>query len=429
MPASSSATFAPLTSGNGVSLMAANPGPDLAAAGWAETELLASGTAVSYGGHPDAAYRTRVVVRRPAEAVASGTLVVEWLNVSSGSDAAPDWTYLAEELVRRGHAWAGVSAQYVGVEGGPVAVDAGAGPSGLKAVDPSRYGDLSHPGDAYAYDIYTQVARGLAASLEPSCVLAVGESQSAYALTTYVNAVHAQAGFFDGFLVHSRPGSAMPLGEPGCGIDLADRIGAAPTPIRDDAGVPVIIVQAEGDLFGRLAYVAARQPDSALLRLWEVAGSAHADRFQIGEFESFLGCPDPVNRGQQAYVVRAALRWLESWARGGVAAPSAPRLSVVGSGFSLDEVGNVVGGVRTPVVEAPVEVLSGIAAPDASPICALFGRTLPIAPDVLAARWSSRAAYLAAYSAAVDAAVSAGFVLAEDRAAVLAEARPDLLPG
>ena len=429
MPTPSRAAFTPLTSGNGVSLMAATTGPDLAAAGWVETELLASGTAGSYAGHPDAAYRTRVVVRRPVEAAASGTLVVEWLNVSSGSDAGPDWTYLAEELVRRGHAWAGVSAQYVGVEGGPVAVDAGAGPSGLKAVDPSRYGSLSHPGDAYAYDIYTQVARGLAASLDASCVLAVGESQSAYALTTYVNEVHAQAGLFDGFLVHSRPGSAMPLGEPGCGIDLAARIGAAPTPIREDADVPVMIVQTEGDLFGRLAYLAARQPDAPLLRLWEVAGAAHADRFQIGEFESFLGCPDPVNRGQQVYVVRAALRWLESWARGGAAAPSAPRLSVVGSGFALDDVGNVVGGVRTPVVEAPVEVLSGIAAPDASPICALFGRTLPLSASVLADLWPSRAAYVAAYAAAVDAAISAGFVLAEDRDAVLAEARRDLLPG
>src|SRR6478735_7739858 len=365
--------------------MAAVTGPDLVAAGWVETELLAAGTATSYAdeGHPDATYRTRAVVRRPADpGAASGTLVVEWLNVSSGSDAAPDWTYLAEELVRRGHAWAGVSAQFIGVEGGSAAVDAGAGPSGLKAVDPSRYGELSHPGDAYAYDIYTQVARGLAASLGATSVLAVGESQSAYALTTYVNAVHARTGVFDGFLIHSRPGSAMPLGEPGRGIDLADRIVAAPTPVRGDADVPVIIVQTEGDLFGRLAYLAARQPDSSLLRLWEVAGAAHADRFQIGEFESFLGCPDPVNRGQQAYVVRAALRWLESWARGGPAAPSAGRLSVVDGGFELDEVGNVVGGVRTPVVDAPADVLSGYAAPGASLICQLFGRTSPLPHQV-----------------------------------------------
>ena len=115
--------------------------------------------------------------------------------------------------------------------------------------------------------------------------------------------------------------------------------------------------------------------------------------------------------------------------RGGEAAPVAERLSVVGDRFELDAVGNVVGGVRTPVVEASVEVLSGFAAPGASPICALFGRTLPLAASVLAARWESRAAYLAAYSAATDAAIEAGFVLAEDRPAVLAEARPDLLPG
>ena len=38
--------------------------------------------------------------------------------MSSGQDAAPDWTYLGEEILRRGHAWVGVSAQYVGVEGG-----------------------------------------------------------------------------------------------------------------------------------------------------------------------------------------------------------------------------------------------------------------------------------------------------------------------
>jgi hypothetical protein len=240
--------------------------------------------------------------------------------------------------------------------------------------------------------------------------------------------VHEVAGLFDGFLVHSRAGSAMPLGEPGRGIDLSVRISAEPTPIRDDTDVPVIMVQTEGDLFGRLAYLPARQPDSAHLRLWEVAGAAHADLFQIGEFESFLGCPDPVNRGQQAYVVRAALRWLESWARGGAAAPSADRLSVDGDRFTLDPVGNVMGGVRTPVVDAPVEVLSGIAAPGASVICQLFGRTLPLSASALADQWPSRADYLATYEAATDAAIEAGFVLAEDRDAVLAEARPDLLP-
>ena len=377
--------------------MAANPGPDLPARGYAEEELRASGTA-------PAAYATRVVVRRPVSG-GSGTLVVEWLNVSSGQDACPDWTYLAEEIVRRGHTWAGVSAQAVGVEGGRARVDSGLGAQGLKAADPERYGSLTHPGDEHAYEIFTQVARGLAADLGATCVLAVGESQSAYALTHYVNEVHATAGVFDGFLVHSRGNGTLHTAEP--------------TPIRTDHAAPVMIVQAEGDLFGRLHYLPARQDDADRLRLWEIAGAAHADRFQIGDLESLLGCPDPVNRGQQAYVVRAALRWLEGWARGGPAAPSAPRLSVVGSSFELDAVGNVVGGVRTPAVDAPADVLSGYAAPEASPICALFGRTLPLPRPV----WSSHEEYLAAYATATDAAIAAGFVLPEDRDAVLAEAR------
>lgn len=384
--------------------MAAVPGPDLAARGYLEEELRATGRATAYDGSGDAPYATRVVVRRPAGG-GSGTLVVEWLNVSSGQDAAPDWTYLAEEIVRRGHAWAGVSAQRVGVEGGAARVETGVALRGLRALDPERYGDLAHPGDAWCFDIYTQVARGLAADLGATCVLAIGESQSAYALTSYLDLVQEEAGLFDGFLVHSRGGGAL----------HTDR----PTTIRD-VGVPVVVVQTEGDLFGRLAFLPARQPDTDLLRLWEVAGSAHADLFQIGAFESFLGCPDPVNRGQQAYVVRAALRWLESWARGGPAAPSAARLEIDGDRFVLDEHGHVRGGVRTPVVDAPADVLSGYAAPGASPICELFGRTLPLARPW----WSSPEEYLAAYERATDAAIAAGFVVAEDRAAVLAEARP-----
>ena len=65
----------------------------------------------------------RIVVRRPRSPSAfNGVVVVEWLNVSGGLDAAPEYTYLRNELVRAGYAWVGVSAQYIGIEGGPVAV-------------------------------------------------------------------------------------------------------------------------------------------------------------------------------------------------------------------------------------------------------------------------------------------------------------------
>ena len=258
-------------------------------------------------------------------------------------------------------------------------------------------------------------------------LLAVGESQSAFALTTFVNVVHEQAPVFRGFLVHSRGGAAMPLGEPGVSMDPRDYRGSAPTPIRDDLDVPVIMVETETDLLGALNYLPARQPDSGFVRLWEVAGTAHADRYVIGEFEELLGCPRPVNRGQQAYVVRAALRWLDGWARGGDAAPTAERLEVEGRSFVLDDAGNTRGGVRTPAVDASTELLRGDTEPDASYLCQLFGSTLPMDPALIRARYADRAAYLAAYAEAADAAIAAGFVLPEDRDELLGEARPDLV--
>ena len=144
--------------------------PDLKAVGYAQREYAAAGTATSYrqiGARthdgrwkfaPDATapYRTRVLVRAPADPKAfSGTVVVEWLNVSGGVDANPDWVSLHEEIVRAGDAWVGVSAQVIGVEGGPVLVqvsgipDADVAGKGLKAIDPARYGSLVHPGDGY----------------------------------------------------------------------------------------------------------------------------------------------------------------------------------------------------------------------------------------------------------------------------------------
>ena len=39
------------------------------------------------------------------------------------------------------------------------------GSPGLKGGNPTRYGELSHPGDAFAYDVFTQTARTVADDL------------------------------------------------------------------------------------------------------------------------------------------------------------------------------------------------------------------------------------------------------------------------
>ncbi|MGZ8745338.1 MAG: alpha/beta hydrolase domain-containing protein, partial [Nocardioides sp.] len=146
----------PLTGGNGMFLASSTDLPGLPD-GWVEEELALSGFATTYSSEGDLptdgwfdlgtafeeAYATRVVVRRPPAADFNGTVLIEWLNVSGGFDAHPDYAYLADEILRAGYAWVGVSAQYVGIEGGPVAVStpvsaaAGAG-QGLRAMDPAR---------------------------------------------------------------------------------------------------------------------------------------------------------------------------------------------------------------------------------------------------------------------------------------------------
>ncbi len=422
--------------------------------GWVEDERAADGTAVSYrsangllppDGHYElvedlsAQYRVRVLVRRPADAEAfSGAVAVEWLNVSGGVDASPDFTFLAEELFRTGTAWVGVSAQRIGIEGGPVAVGVegaeGVAGVGLRAIDPARYGDLRHPGDAFSYDIYTQVARAirdgdLLGDLRVDRVLAVGESQSAFTLTTYANGVQPLTRAFDGFLVHSRAAAPAPLGAPDAGIDIAGSLGGEPTLIRDDLEVPVLVVETETDVLSVLGYHAARQDDTDRFRLWEIAGTAHADRFLVGERADSLDCGGPINAGPARFVVRAALRALDTWIATGEAPPSAPRLDVDATpAFVRDADGIVLGGIRTPHVDVPVDVHSGDTR-GSSVICLLLGSSTPIPNEQLVERYGTAEAYLAAYEASTDEAIGAGFVLADDRDEVLADARPERLPG
>lgn len=453
-------TFTELTGGQGHSIMSATPGPDLARHGYTETEYSARGVARRFATVDDTAtgieeagtapFVTRILVRRPAaDSAFDGHVVVEWFNVSSGNDSAPEYTYLAPEIIRAGSAWVGVSAQYTGIAGGPDSVDlettgtgaAGVSQQGLAANDPDRYGELSHPGDAYCYDIFGTVTKALRdngsvghplSGLSVRRVIAAGESQSAMALTTYVNVFTRVHHAIDGALIHSRPVGALPADPDSPAVDISSAYHGAPAPISADCGIPVFVVQTETDVLTDFDYVRARQPDSEVLRVWEVAGSSHADIVQIGEYEHLLGCPNPVNRGQQVFVLRAALHHLRGWIDEGVSPPTAEPLAVLldrtPPGYALDEAGNVRGGVRTPCVDVPTEVLSGVLTGDAPRICVLFGSTTVMSEDALRQRYTDPDDYLHQYVAATDTAIGRGMILPADRTAVLADARPDPIP-
>ena len=447
-----------ITGGKGVFIGEAEA-PDLAAAGYEQHEYVASGTASSYtadGPIPadgrvavredtTADYRTRILVRRPSDPNAfDGTVVVEWLNVSGGVDAGPDFTFMGPELMRSGAVWVGVSAQLIGVEGGTVAVTTGvqndAIGKGLVKIDPARYGTLDLPGDSFSYDIYTQVARALRgdggdaalAGLRPERILGIGESQSAFALTTYVDAVHPVANAYDGFLLHSRGGFSFPLAAPSGAADIAGSISNPSVQIRTDLDVPVMMLETENDLTSVIGYYAARQDDTDHIRTWEMAGTAHADTTVMGSFASSLPCGAPINNGPQRFVVRAALRALDTWVRTGDAPPSGPRLQITtqsgGPTIVRDERGNALGGIRLAQIEVPVGTLSGEKGPTGGAICMLSGTSIPFTSDQLAQLYPSTQSYLDRYAAATDAAIAAGFALPEDRAEMQAEAQPEVVP-
>jgi hypothetical protein len=273
---------------------------DVRALGYTSAEFFVSGKATSYtpvgeyGAAPSvtADYTTRIVVLTPTDAAKfNGTAIVEWLNVSGGIDAPAVWFMAHRELLREGYAYVAVSAQRVGVQGGAsLGFD-----MSLKTQDPQRYSSLRHPGDDFSYDIFSQIGRlvmdesGPLGPLRPEHVVAVGESQSAMFMTTYVNAVDSLAKVYDGFVVHSRFGPAAPLD--GASIFEAAAAGVPEAvKFRPDLRAPVMTVITETDLVSgsRLGYYLARQPDNDRLRTWEIPGTAHADNYtiQVGRIDT-----------------------------------------------------------------------------------------------------------------------------------------------
>ncbi len=441
---------------------------DLVDLGYGEEEFLLSGTAESYrlvgerasDGRWDvesfdsAPFTTRLLVRRPADRERfSGTVVVEWLNVSGGLDVGPDWSLLHRHLIRRGHAWVGVSAQKVGIDGGGFVEGLH-----LKKAFPDRYDVLSHPGDAWSFDMFTQAGRALRAgdssgplgSLVPLRVLAAGESQSAACLVTYINAVDAHAAVYDGFFVHGRGASGAGLDgfrlTPADNVDVASAVAQqAGEAIRDDVRVPVLVLQSETDV-ALLGGGRAEQRDGERLRQWELAGTAHADTYILiaGNADDGTLAPErlaellrppaevlgvrtgsPINSApQQHYVGQAAIEHLDRWAGGGPPPPAAPRLDVIpdGSEFERDEHGIATGGLRSPWVDVPAATLSGLGQ-TGEVFSMLFGTTTPFDSSTLTRLYpGGRDDYLARFAAALEATIAAGFVLEDDREEILAVA-------
>ena len=347
---------------------------------------------------PTAAYKTRLLIRRPSKPNKfNGVVFVDWLNVSSGYDSDV-FGGLSSELMREGYAYVGVSAQAVGVNFLRNTWETGEG---------ARYASLAHPGDSFSYDIFSQAARAI---LEPkpgdpaplgkltnriTSLMAHGASQSGARLFTYVNAVQPTANVYNGFLILVTNGGSVLSQAP---LPVVPVPTGARALIRADSETPVLYINTETEFVNGARGIHS-QPDNARLRLWEITGGAHATRpgveASLGKYaKSGLpsGVPDcgplPINDMDVSVAVKGGVHALRRWLRGGSPPISAPRAELVIPADPTAEAtivrdpytGIANGGLRYPDIDVPIRTLRGVRPPaglGANPACFLFGATDP----------------------------------------------------
>jgi Alpha/beta hydrolase domain len=377
---------------------------DLAPYGYVEEEFFFSGDAE---GSP---YKTRMVVRRPADPDDfSGTVYVEWVNVTGGRDLETLWPAGHSTLLNEGHAFVVVSAQLVGH-------------TELRAWDPVRYGTLEHPGDTPgSFRIFEQAIQAIRApsgvaplgDLEAEYVIATGDSQSAGRLTTYITEGYAIEGLIDGFLPGRGGGN--------------EATGA----VAEELKVPMLWILEESQ--------AERPADTEWQKFWYQAGAAHAPldwnhyvwRSDMRDLGQHAPVPDAINAGcsvnrGEGYAVRGGIHWINLWVRGvakpgggpnDYMPPTGPPLERDGAGDPLrDEDGHAIGGIRYPYIEAPIGV-------NTSEVCPLFGNYEPFMSDELLARYPTRQDYISQVKEATDRAIDEGFLLGYERKQILTDAR------
>lgn len=378
---------------------------------YTEKEYFFSGTAHDLSNGTSAPYESRMLVRLPRDPKKfSGTVVVEWLNVTGQMDLETAWPVEAQYLMRHGIGYVGVSAQFAGVC---------CGPTTLKGWDPVRYAPLyMPPGDTFSYDIFSQAIRALrhpqgnlTSAGQPVKVnpmlgmhvrhlVVTGASQSALYLTTFVND-HYNRGQVDAYVI-TRGGGPF-----------------------TDFSTPIFQLNEETNL--------AKQPDNRHYMVWEEAGTAHAPAVWENDYvwpeqqRDLFGPGVPnginaacsVNHGAVDYSTRALTHWVSRYLRTGKMPPArahAPRIKTDASGNVVrNSDGLAEGGLRHVFAQVPV-------AYEAATGCPLFGTYEPWSAAKIRSLYPTHADYYRKVRTWSANEVRRGWLLPADRGKVLREA-------
>lgn len=431
-------------------------GVDLAAAGYLEEEYLLGGVATVWrhddkgervASQADVPFRTRVLVRRPADpSSASGLVQAEPLHPDL--DSALVWNAIHPWLMRGGHSWLGVTVYPHMAE------------QLRETIDPGRYSEIDIPSPGLEFDILgTAVAALLRGELgpEPDRVILSGMS----ATGSFCRVV-LQDGFaaewarpdgrplLDGVVIGISSGGAGAAGYPP--LSPGDAEIAADSPRRTVTPGGVIAFEVLSETEAETHEHVTRDDSDAeddRYRLYEVAGTAHIEarpsvltnqqqHERRGGGRPAFDTAEPRGDGRFDLYLRGAFEAMRRWLDEGVVPPRTDRFAHLAGTESLerDTDGNVLGGIRTPWIRVPTAAYAphSTASAECEPppewmpfsrpdmLARLVGSRAPFALAELRRRYGTRAAYLDRFADAVREEVELGLLLPEDAAELLREA-------
>ncbi|HKS49729.1 MAG TPA: alpha/beta hydrolase domain-containing protein [Amycolatopsis sp.] len=352
-------------------------------------------------------YTARIVVVRPNDPEKfSGTVVAEWLNVSFNVDVPEDFFQSCQHFVRSGYAYVGVTVQKAGADR-------------LKSEVSARYSAVNFTDDT--------VLRHLL----------VGGPGRAHTSKTARRA-HPGGRAGDRSFAVGPPADHLRRRDPAEGQRLQRHHDPRPRPsaapvgtelippltamIWQDLAVPVFEIQSETEI----AFASSVRQNTA--KVWEVAGTAHAEQFGLNLHNmvnardksindgASVSCDKPVSSMAFRYAQNAGFFYLDRWARGGAAPPAAPDIStLLGPVILWGADGNALGGMRLPDLDVPVAAY----APNNSGgnvfgACLLLATTMPFPADRIRQLYPDHATYVAKFMVAANAARMAGYLLPAD---------------
>ena len=96
--------------------------------------------------------------------------------------------------------------------------------------------------------------------------------------------------------------------------------------------------------------------------------------------------------------------------------------------ISRDEHGNALGGIRTPLVDAPTATLDGSGGNGGGGFCGLFGETVPFSAPTLLSLYPRHGDYVTRFDRATSRALRNGFLLPLDAKNLDAAAAQSTIP-